>query len=452
MPRLQTRKTLAANARAAAASLGMVEYQDILYMPVDYETGVPGEGEPDRTVWRRQSLQSIRIAANTLQDILFSSEGEFRSFTFMVKQFATAGTPDLSLLVPVRGQGVRRLAQDGTLAAPTGEFIPATLGLEFDPEVDTSEVWEHLCGWVDSEDQAHALLRHLSVGFQPWWTASKYLLFIGDGSNGKSTLLKMLYKLVGTHSVSQVTRQDMSSNRPVVTQLNGAIMNIVFDGSKKFLSDSASEKTLIAGEPLSLELKYENIPTIVQTNALFLEGLNTEPKTGDHSGGFHRRLERFHFPNVYAKDRNFERRMLSNKSLSALLKLILEHWVPEEEAGARLASTEESKELQLEQLWSNNPLMQYLEFLSSSPEVLEELVKPNALVDTLVTDFRHWAENNGYRNYDDGYIRQLINEMFVSARKTIRINGKPTSRRVIVEWKENTRRFMDRLLEDPHVV
>lgn len=449
MPRLQTRQALADMARVAATSLDLVEYQDVLYAPVDFETGAPGSSDPERTIWKRQSLLSVRHMANNVLDVLFSSDGEFRSFTFMLKQFAELGVPDSALLVPVKRQGVRRLSASGTLSTPTGQFVSGTLGVEYDPEVDTSHVWETLCGWLSSEDQAHALLRHLSVGLQPWWTSSKYLLFIGNnGSNGKSTLLKMLYKLFGEFSVSQVTRQQMATNRPVVKDLNGAILNIVFDGSKKFLSDSSSEKTLIAGEPLSLELKYENIPVIVQTKALFLEGLNHEPRMGDHSGAIQRRLERFHFPNQYAKNLTFERTMLSNKSLSALLKLILEHWVHEDMAGKELESTTSSRKLQLDSVLTNNPVFQYMEFLAVDPEEFKDVVSPGALFDPFLTGFRQWANESGYRNYDDAYLKTLVDEAFLTVRKTVRLNGKPSTRRVIVEWKPIAKDLIEELTGD----
>jgi phage/plasmid-associated DNA primase len=391
--------------------------------------------------------EMLRFANDTL-DILFSSDAEFRSFYLMLQQLAAKEKASKKLLIPVKGRGVRALSSTGELKKPDGQFTPNYLNVEYDPDVDTRFLWETLVDWLDGEEQAHSLLHHLSVGLQPGWTASKYLLLIGKGSNGKSTLLKMIEKLVGRDNTSSVTRQEMSNKKVTVAALNGALMNIVFDGPKEFLKDSSTEKTLIAGERLDLELKYANIATTVQTTALFIEGLQQEPKVSDHSPALQRRLVRYQFPNTYEADRAFERRMVSNETLSALVKLILEHWVTRDEKKGKLLNTAASSQLQLEQQWSTSPLLQFLEYLAGQdPIELRTVVKKHAPVDLLVASYRPWLGANGYKTFDDGYIRQSIDENFVTTRKTLRINGKPSTRRVIVEPTATAQALIDALLE-----
>lgn len=448
MPRLHTRSELATLAQGTALLNAAVEYQDNVYLPVDFETGALQPSSVKRTVWRRMTAREMMRFANDTLDILFSSDSEFASFFLMVGQFAAKDQPTSRLLVPVKGKGVRMLSSTGTLEKPTGEFAPNYLKLTYDPDVDTTHVWDTLVDWLDGPEQAHSLLHQLSVGFQPEWTASKYLLFIGEGLNGKSTLLKMMEKLVGPDNVSSVTRLEMAGKRVTAAALNGALMNIVFDGPKEFLKDSSTEKTLIAGERIDLELKYKNIATTVQTTALFLEGLNQEPKTSDHSPALQRRLVRYNFPKKYVLDRGFERKMLSQESLSALVKLILEHWVEEEEKTTKLLNTAASQQLQLEQQWVTSPLLQFLEHLAAQDAAeLKAVVKKNTPVDVLVAGYRPWLGANGFKSFDDGYIRQSIEENFVTVRKTIRVNGKPSTRRVIVGLRDTAQALVTTLLE-----
>ena len=448
MPRLHTRQELATLAGATATLNSAVEYRDNVYFPVDFETGALQPTSKSRTIWRRMIAKEMMRFANDTLDILFSSDNEFRSFYLMLQQFASKDRQVNKLLIPVKGQGVRVLSPKGELKKPSGTFTPNYLNLQYDPDVDTTFVWETIVDWLGSEEQAHSLLHHLSVGLQPDWTASKYLLLIGSGSNGKSTLLKMLEKLVGRDNASSVTRLEMSGKKVTVAALNGALMNIVLDGPKEFLKDSSTEKTLIAGERLDLELKYQNIATTVETTALFIEGLQQEPKVSDHSSALQRRLVRYHFPNTYEADRAFERKMLSNESLSALVKLILEHWVTRDEKKGKLLNTTASKQLQLEHQWAASPLLQFLEHLAGQdPLELKTVIKRNTPVDVLVAGYRPWLGSNGFKAFDDGYIKQAIDENFVTERKTVRIGGKPSTRRVIIEPKETARLLIETLLE-----
>ena len=448
MPRLHTRQELAALSQATSTLYSTIEYRDNVYLPVDFETGLRQPQSADRTVWRRMTASEMMRFANDTLDILFSSDNEFRSFYMMLQQLASSTPAVEKLLIPTKNDGVQMLTANGTLVPATGDFAPNYLKLQYDPDVDTTFVWENLVDWLDGEEQAHSLLHQLSVGLQPEWTASKYLLFIGEGLNGKSTLLKMMEKLVGADNVSNVSRLEMSNKRVTVAALNGALMNIMFDGPKEFLKDSSTEKTLIAGERLDIELKYKNIATTVQTTALFLEGLNNEPKTSDHSPALQRRLVRYHFPKKYVLDRSYERKMLSRESLSALVKLILEHWVMEGVDQERLTNTVASSRLQLEHQWATSPLLQFLEYLAAQDaNELKTAIKPNTPVDVLVASYRPWLGANGYKSFDDGYIRQSIDENFFTTRKTVRIQGKPSTRRVIVGLKDTAQALVDALLE-----
>ena len=452
MPRLRSKSELAALSESTAINFGIVEYRDHLYLPVDYLTGQLQPSDPTRTIWRRMQAKDFRRFSNETLDILFSTESEFSSFLFMTQQLADKD-PSTDRLLLLTKDGVKTLDDYGNLVPSTGQFSPYYVESFYDEEVDEKPFWGMLVDWVDGPEQATAILRHLSVGLQPSWTASKYLLFIGGGLNGKSTLLRMVEKIIGQDNVSGVHRQEMSAKRPTVTQLNGSLMNIILDGPKEFIKDSSSEKTLVAGERLDLEMKYSNVPISVMSNALFLEGLNDEPKTSDKSPALQRRLVRFYFPNTYKKDIPLEERLLSPQGLSALLKLILQNWVHRSEAGELLANTEKSQQLQLEHQWSTSPFMQFMEHMAGTdPEALMTLIAPNALVDKLVHVFRGWSDGVGLKQTEESYTRKTLEEHFVTTRKTVRLQGKPSTRRVISEWRPTTEALLDILLKEDDVV
>ena len=186
--------------QAMTANHSFTEYHEHLYVPRDYETGEMVLTTPDRQIWHRLTPKEFRVFANDVADILFASNQEFNSFLFMTKQFANRVPALNGLLVPVKDAGVFMLDDDGSLVPALDQFVPNSLNIMYEPTVDTTEMWEILVGWLNSEEQAHSLLYHLSLGFQPWWSASKYILLIGEGSNGKSMLLRMLMKIIGIHN------------------------------------------------------------------------------------------------------------------------------------------------------------------------------------------------------------------------------------------------------------
>ena len=452
MPRLRSKSELAALSESTAINFGIIEYRDHLYLPVDYLTGQLQPSDPTRTIWRRMQAKDFRRFSNETLDILFSTESEFSSFLFMTQQLADKD-PSTDRLLLLTKDGVKTLDDHGNLVPSTGLFSPYYVNSFYDEDVDEKPLWDMLVDWVDGPEQATAILRHLSVGLQPGWTASKYLLFIGSGLNGKSTLLRMIEKIIGEDNVSGVHRQEMSAKRPTVTALNGALMNIILDGPKEFIKDSSSEKTLVAGERLDLEMKYSNVPVSVLSNALFLEGLNDEPKTSDKSPALQRRLVRFYFPNTYKKNISLEDELLSPKGLSALMKLILQNWVHRSQAGEMLANTEKSEQLQLEHQWSTSPFMQFMEHMAGSdPEELRVLVGPGALVDRLVHAFRSWSDSVGLKPTEESYTRKTLDEYFVTTRKTVRLQGKPSTRRVITELRPTTEALLAILLKEEDVV
>lgn len=451
MPRLRTKQELADLARAFATIYKLVEYRDTLYMPVDCVTLEPKPSDPERTVWIALTSRDIRDIANAGSNILFANDGEERSYRLMVRQFSRTVRSTKGILIRTSSDELRVLNGKGQLKKPKGTFIPNYLNVPYDASTPlATELFKTISEWVGSEEQAHSLLYHLSTALQTEWSAVKYVLLIGEGRNGKGTLLKMLYDLIGKLNISNITRQDMAAKSPIITQLNGKLMNIVFDGPKDFLRDSSIEKTIVAGELVQVEMKYENVPAEVQTNALFAEALNTEPNTSDKSPALQKRLARFYFPNVYPLDHGFESKMRAPEMLAALLHLMITHWVNKDEVAAKLQLTAESLDLQLQAVWNVSPLLRFLEHaIQRDPQFGHSLQQGKMEVATFLTAYRPWLESNGYKNQEDDFLLRQMKSHFNVDRKTIRVSNKPTTRRVITQILPDTLNAINMLLQNP---
>lgn len=416
-------------------------------MPIDFETGLPKPTDVNKTVWTQLTPKKFRAVANLAFHVLFATPAEESSFKLMTKQFSTQIDSVEGILVN-HGDRVMVLNRDATFSPVTGAFVPNFIDVPYiEDNPLAEELLDLISDWVNGRDQAESLLRHLSTILQPHWSAGKYLLLLGDGSNGKGTLLRLLLPLVGGDNTSKVTRQAMAAQRPIVAKLNGKLLNLVMDGPKEFLKDSSTEKTLIVGEPLWLEMKYENEPVEVMTNALFIEGLNEEPIASDKTPALQRRLVRFHFPNVYQRDTALERKMMSKEMQAALLTLFIRYWTTETNALENLAITAKSLDLQLQAVWSMSPVMRFLESMAIKDLKFLTRVQQQLRLDEFIPPYRMWLEANGYKGMEDDYILRQLKNHFVIDRKTFRIDSKPTSRRYIKSIFPDTLNAINILME-----
>lgn len=452
MLELKTKKELASHAHTLARGQEMVRYRNITYIPADYETRETDQvPAPERTMWLPLRREDIRLMAAEQFNALFSSDSELASFEFMVAQNSRnfRGTAKTLLVRTVKG--LKQLMPDGTLGDPSGKFVPNTLSPMLNESAkDKAKVFKVIEEWVDGKEDAESLLHHCATALAPGWSAVKYVLLIGEGRNGKSVMLKMLLELFGRENVSTVTRQHIAEQNPVVTELNGKLLNLVFDGRSEYLKDSGAEKSLVAGEPVPIRKLYESTPTMVQTNALFIEGLNREPKSNDKSSALQKRLVRFQFPNVYPLDHAFEKSMVGEKMLGAFLSLLLDHYVPETELAEKLALTQRAVELQLEHMFVNSIALQYLKYAEENEPLGAESVIGTPMHE-LTQRFQSWrVKENDLGTWAEPDVMALFNPLVNTERRSVRTGSGPRKVRVVTSLKAEAQQFLATLEGEEH--
>lgn len=435
--RRRTRGDLASIAENLAIAYNLVCYKEQFYIPTDRETGQFGVPGP-QSVWDVQSTKRIFKFANDRGDILFENDGQKRSFFLMLEQFSTQVFDDVDDVLVTSAGRIARLSGT-TVADTTGDFVPNHINFEIgtDPN-DIAWVFNNIREWVDSDDDAHSLLHHLATILSPGWSAGKLVLLLGSGSNGKSTLLKMVQRLLGKSNISRVTRQMMAERNPATLAVNGSLLNLVFDADRSYLKDSSMEKTLIVGEPYPVRPLYSNDLVDAQSNCLFIEGLNSEPKTADKSYALQRRISRFWFPNTYAVDDAFEKKCLSDPMISALLALLLEHYVHPDDKAAKLTSTSRGSELMVDYNLLNSPVHQYVQYLvNQDSDYIEKFEAGRQDVDPVIKGFMSWRLGEGLAALSTADAIRMFREEFEIATTSRRVNGKPQKYRVLAAPKND---------------
>ena len=438
---LKTKKELALAAGTIAESYHLVKHGASLFMPMHWETGeVDPPPAADQTIWAPLSRDEVLQLANQKQKILFSSDAELRSFEMMTRQFSTLSMQNTQALLVKTDSGLKMLDHFGQLVDADGTFTPNYVRPKLNTDSAAKEfLFKTISGWVNSDEQAESLLSHLATVLSPHYSAVKYILLIGDGRNGKSLLLLMLQNLFGSENVSHVSRQRMSEGSSICVELNNKLVNIVFDGEMTYIKDSAMEKTLVAGEAGHVRMLYDSNYTQVQTNALFIEGLNREPRNRDKSTALQKRLVRFFFPNVYPMDHAFSKKMLSEDMLGALLSLLVDRYVMHDEIAERLKPTAKSMELQMEQMFLDSPMLQFFKHWEvNHPREYKDLVNGKMQVEPFIVALRMWMIEQNMSERNDGDLLAMLKTVAIVTWKTVRIEGTPTSRRVIKELKPET--------------
>ena len=446
----KTKAELHAAAVALAEQYQLVKHNAQLFVPVQWDNPVVSKTPPAalETVWLPMRTEDLLDFGNTLGGILFQNSSEFTSFVFMLKQEAAKPSkPHTDEIFIKTANGLKVLNSDGGLDNPNGDFIPNIVTAKLNEDADDKAyMFGIVVEWLGAEEAAHSLLYHLATALAPGWSAAKFVLLLGKGRNGKSTLLKMLEALLGKANVSHVTRQQMALREPAIVDINNKLANIVFDAEDTYIKNSSVEKTLVVGEPVGVRMLYENGNTDVWTNGLFLEGLQEEPRTRDKSNAMQRRLVRFWFPNEYPLDRKFEQQLLSERYLGAFLSLLLDHYVKVEEASTKLVPSQVSYDLQVDQLWLNSKTFQYLhELVTKDPKIVDKILGMDA--QALSSQFHAWL-TGGKDDYSAVDAYRMLKECYVLKRKSVRDNGSIKKVWVVDSFTPDAKRMIERITEE----
>jgi P4 family phage/plasmid primase-like protien len=128
------------------------------------------------------------------------------------------------------------------------------------------------------------------------------LFLVGEGANGKSTLVKIVRGLIeragGRRLITSVAPHDMSPSNYAFATLAHAFFNFVPDAPAHALKDTSAFKAVVSGDPVSGREIYAAPFTFVSKAATVISQ-NRLPQVADSSAGFWRRA------NVLAFNRSF---------------------------------------------------------------------------------------------------------------------------------------------------
>jgi len=130
----------------------------------------------------------------------------------------------------------------------------------------------------------------------------RIVLLIGEGANGKSTLVNLLQTFLGDHNCSHVSMQSLVTNRFSAAGLFGKLANLYPDLPSTALLDVGLLKALTGGDTISAEKKFKD-QFVFHNAAKLVFSANQPPKIPEDSLAIWRRLIVVDFPNAFLGDK-----------------------------------------------------------------------------------------------------------------------------------------------------
>lgn len=252
------------------------------------------------------------------------------------------------------------------------------------------EVMDKTLDKVACGDKQIRLLLEEMIGYTLYRanTMQKCFILTGEGSNGKSTILNIIKKLLGKRNYTSLDLRELEETfKPA--ELHYKLANIGDDISSKYLDSSSVFKKVVTGESFMVQKKYAQ-PFELESYATQIFCANELPQVSDKSDGFSRRIIIVPFNASFKKsdpdyDPFIESKLLSDEALEYLLKISIDglrRVIVNKEFTKSDASEAEQKEYNM---FNNN----VLEWLETDPLV------ENHEVSNVYLQYQVWCARNG---------------------------------------------------------
>jgi P4 family phage/plasmid primase-like protien len=153
----------------------------------------------------------------------------------------------------------------------------------------------------------------------------KSFMLVGDGANGKSTLINVIKNFLGRDNVVSIPLQRITKDRFSLTSLINKLANLYADLPSEAIQHTGTFKMMTGNDVISAEKKFGGF-TNFTNYAKFIFSCNQVPDAKDDTGAFFRRWIIINFPNKFEgdkADKNLLQTLVTEGELSGLLNLVL---------------------------------------------------------------------------------------------------------------------------------
>jgi len=207
-------------------------------------------------------------------------------------------------------------------------YVTLKMPVTYEKSANNERFKQFLTEIIDKNKPQDAEILKKAIGFVLWprYHPHKAFMLVGEGSNGKGTLLYVIGELVGEDAVACVTLKDLERDRFAGADLDGKMVNLVDDLSKTELKETGAFKSLTGEGKIRVQRKYGHAYN-TENRAKMFYNANRVPPTHDDSDGFFRRWEVINFPNRFLgtnEDENLKETLTTTEGLSGVLNVAID--------------------------------------------------------------------------------------------------------------------------------
>ena len=302
------------------------------------------------------------------------------------------------------------------------EFTPYSINIEYDPDTKPVALVDDYLNMLSDGDENYRdhileVLGHsLIVDKEVKRLLAKFFFFVGDGGNGKGTLLAIIRKILEVKNCGSLSIDNMTDER-YLNSLQGKLSNLGDDVEDEAIDNKKMKilKNISSCDFISLRKLYadsvstELTPTLIFTSNHIL-------KSFEKGASYKRRVEWLPMYNKPKKKSiTFISDVTTDEALEYWLKLIVEGYFRLYK-NKQFTDSDKLTEFNEEYHQNNNTALAYMTNLEHddviqkrSPEVYEE--------------YEIWCEENGYNTQSKKLFNDTVQETFKVELKVKKING-----------------------------
>lgn len=253
--------------------------------------------------------------------------------------------------------------------------------------------------------------------------------FVGDGANGKSSLISLVYRLLGPHLTSLTVRA-IEDGRDT-PNLNGRLGNVCRESSESRVEDTERYKTLGTHEDFEVHKFHSQDSITINGNIHTIMNANNIPVFADKTDGTKRRTIIVPFPARFSDDPTFEDRTFTTPFIQAFLHLVLEaakeiaanHYVYPWSKATRSAKEEYDSDI--------NSAEAFLRHLRQQKVVAFDNYRQ------LQIRYENWCADQGYVPLGRTTLKRAMTKLAKAESRQFRINGGANMRLFTIDGKDN---------------
>lgn len=218
------------------------------------------------------------------------------------------------------------------------------------------------------EDQSRFLDMMALCFMSEKYSIYRVFICVGDGENGKSSLLRFLQAMLGRGNYATNTFDELD-NEFLVAAVAGKTACISTESQGAAFDNIATLRKLTSGDPMNINPKHQ-APRTISTSCTFVQAVNELPNLKDQTRGTIRRIERIEFTETFDSKETWPDTMRESESeLSGALNLILPRMIALSHRRGLECPTPEDVRVQMIQS-AKSPFENFIQDMTESSDVV----------------------------------------------------------------------------------